>query len=322
MSRDARIVSKNSALGNPLDQVSSADIAVTAARMTGLAETPSVTNHADSFDSQLDITQAESTVVAKPQVVATSLKSRKDIKTYVVLPGDTVTSIASKFGITSNSVRWSNSITTDTVAEGKKLVIPPVNGLIYTVKASDNVDTIAQKFSASKEQVVAFNDAEVAGITTNEQIVVPDGILPAPVATYASYSATASVVSSFAFGGDSAVYGFNGYDFGWCTWYAANRRAEIGKPVPSNLGDAYSWYRLAQRAGIPVGFRPAVGAVMVNESGNHVAVVEQVNGDGSFWISEMNSHGQISINDATPTGGWHVRDYKLISTVGNLKFIY
>jgi surface antigen len=62
--------------------------------------------------------------------------------------------------------------------------------------------------------------------------------------------------------------------------------------------------------------------VAVNEGGNHVMVVEQVNEDGSFWVSEMNSHGVTGIGSGTPTGGWGVRDYKLFSGVGNLKFIY
>jgi surface antigen len=92
--------------------------------------------------------------------------------------------------------------------------------------------------------------------------------------------------------------------------------------VPSNLGNAYSWYRAAQAAGLPTGLTPQVGAVMVNEAGDHVAVVEQVNSDGSFWISEMNSHGQVSMSNSTPTGGWGVRDYKVVGSVGNMKFIY
>jgi len=310
----------NNVGANPLDQVSSADIAVVAARMAALPETNSVTNHADSFDSQFTITQSADQVVSKPQVVETALKSKKDIKNYVVGPGATVSSIAIKFGVTSNSIRWSNGISGDSVAQGKILVIPPVNGIVYTVKAGDTADTIAQKFNASKDQIIASNDAEVGGLSTNEQILIPDGSVVAPVASLASYYSSASV--GFSFGGGSAIYGSNGYDFGWCTWYVSNRRAEIGRPVPSNLGDARTWYILAQRAGLPTGLSPAVGAVAVNQAGNHVSVVEQVNPDGSFWVSEMNSRGQASINDPTPRGGWDVRDYKMFTSPSSLRFIY
>ena len=103
---------------------------------------------------------------------------------------------------------------------------------------------------------------------------------------------------------------------------AALRRAQLGNPVPSNLGNASTWYILAQRAGLPTGIVPQVGAVAVNQAGDHVSVVEQVNPDGSFWVSEMNAGGQVSITDSRHAGGWDRVDYRLVPSVGNLKFIY
>src|SRR4051812_34258970 len=94
----------------PLDQLSSADIAVNAAVATGLAETTAVHNQADSVAAELTVAPADTTVVAKPQTVVSAFKSSKDIKTYVVNPGDTVASIAAAFGITSDSVMWSNGL--------------------------------------------------------------------------------------------------------------------------------------------------------------------------------------------------------------------
>ena len=55
--------------------------------------------------------------------------------------------------------------------------------------------------------------------------------------------------------------------------------------------------------GLPTGLVPKVGAVVVYEAGDHVMFVEQVNPDGSFWISEMNDAGQVSMTNPTPTGG-------------------
>jgi surface antigen len=131
---------------------------------------------------------------------------------------------------------------------------------------------------------------------------------------------------SYAFG-VSPAYGGNGYDYGWCTWYVSNRRAELGRPIPNNLGNAYSWYTIAQRAGLPTGTSPAVGAVMVvyfgpSSPGNHVSVVEEVEGDGSFWVSEMNASGQVSISDNRGAGGWGRINYHFYPNAGNNKFIY
>lgn len=306
---------QSTAVSNPLDELSSADIAVQVARMTRLAETTSVKNNADSQNEQLSLVASGTQTITKPQIVSTALKSKKDIKAYTTVQGDTVAALAARFGVTSDSIKWSNGLTGDTLAVAKKLYIPPVTGIAYEVKAGDTIDSVSTKYRANKEQVIADNDAEVAGLKVGERILLRDGSVPPPVVVY-------TATAGFAWGGVSPIYGSNGYDYGWCTWYASVRRAQIGRPVPSNLGNAYSWYRLAQRAGIPTGLTPAVGAVAVSEAGNHVSVVEQVNPDGSFWVSEMNSRGQVSITDPTPRGGWNVRDYKLYTSVGNLKFVY
>lgn len=304
------------AVANPLDELSSADIAVQVAQIARLPETTSVKNNADSQNEQLNVLASGAQTVTKPQIVSTALKSKKDIKLYVVKQGDTVATLAAAFGITSDSIKWSNGLTGDALTVDKKLYIPPVTGIAYEVKQGDTIDSLASKYRANKEQLIADNDAEVIGLKIGERILIRDGTVPPPVVAFsASYS-------GFAWGGASPIYGSNGYDYGWCTWYSAVRRAEIGRPVPSNLGNAYSWYRLAQRAGIPTGLTPAVGAVAVNEGGNHVSVVEVVNADGSFWVSEMNSRGQVSMTDPTPRGGWNVKDYKMYTSPGNLKFVY
>lgn len=298
-----------------LDQLSSADIAVNVARIARLPEAQSVVNHADSVNAQLTSSQTEEQVVAKPLIASAPLPSRRDIKTYVVQAGDSVASIASANGISSESIRWSNSLTGNTVSVGSTIYLPPggVNGIVYIVKNGDTPDNLAQKYNTSKDLVIAFNDAEVGGLKVGDRILIPNGTIVAPRPSF--------VYTGFAFGA-SPTYGSNGYDYGYCTWYVSNRRTELGRAVPSNLGNAYSWYYLAQRAGLATGSSPAPGAVAVNQSGNHVSVVEVVNADGSFWVSEMNSRGQRSIEDSTPAGGWGARDFKLYTSVGNLKFIY
>lgn len=306
----------HSAVANPLDELSSADIAVQVASLARLPEATSVKNNADSQNEQLNVVASGDQTVTMPQIVSTALKSKKDIKTYVTKEGDSIGTLAAVFGVTSDSIKWSNSLTSDALAVGKTLYIPPVTGIAYQVKAGDTVDSLATKYRANKDQLIADNDAEVGGLKTGEYVLLRDGTVPPPVVSYAASSA-------FAYGG-SAIYGGggNGYDIGWCTWYVSIQRNAIGKPVPSNLGNAYSWYRIAKAQGLPTGLAPAVGAVAVNEGGNHVMVVESVNADGSFWVSEMNSHGQVSMSDASPTGGWRVKDFKLIAGTGSLKFIY
>ena len=293
-----------------LDQLSSADIAANASLAASLPETPAVINQADSTKSFLGITPADTLVISRPQVVATPLASYKDIKDYVVAGGDTVSSIASKFGVTSDSIMWSNNLTGNSVAAGIKLVVPPINGIVYVVKSGDTVDSLAQKYRASKEKIVAYNDIELTGLKVGSRILIPYGQQPAPVFSRPLL----------------AVYGFNGYDYGFCTWYAANRRAQLGKPVPSNLGNANTWVSIAASLGLNTGSVPAAGAVAMKHARapGHVGIVESVTADGGFWMSEMNSYGQVSMTDPTPRGGWGVVDWKYVpaSQVGTYSYIY
>lgn len=297
------------AASDPLDQLSSADIAVNVAQMTSLAETTAVSNQADSVGAELAVPPAQTTVIAKPQAVETDLKSRKDIFTYTVKPADTIASIAAQFNVTSDSILWSNGITGNVVAVGTKLIIPPVSGIVYTVKPGDTPDTLAQKYRASRDQIIAYNDAEISGISVGEQIIIPNGQQPT------TGTSRSGLYSGLSLAGFSAIYGFNGYDPGFCTWYVANKRMQIGRPLPSNLGDAWTWDDRAAAAGIKVDNNPAVGdAVVTNTTHNpgHVAFVEAVNADGSVWISEMNSRGQVSMTNSAPAGGFNRVDYKLI----------
>lgn len=288
--QSAVVGAAQTAFASPVDQLSAADIAVHASRMTDLAEAVAVTNQADSEATQLAITATENKVVAKPQVVNTTLKSAKDIKNYTAVEGDTISSLATKFGITSDSIRWSNGLTREKIDAGKVLVIPPVSGVVYTVKSGDTADTIAQRYATSKDQILSDNDAEVGGLKVGQRILIRGGVQP--IGRTAARS-TGGAVGGWSFG-TRAIFGYNGYDYGYCTWYAANKRSALGRPVPANLGDAWTWDDRAARAGFTVNRTPAYGAVAVTDSyrrPGHVAIVEEVYPDGSVKVSEMNVRG-------------------------------
>lgn len=295
-------------LANPLDLVSASDIATTVAKMTNLPETTAVVNQAQSADATSIMTASSSnSITSKPTVTATALKSKADIISYVSQPGDTISSLAQKFNVTSDSIRWSNDLTGNTVASGTQLDIAPIsNGLVYTVKAGDTPDSLAQKFRTSKEKIVAFNDAELKGLTVGEHALIPDGTV-IPVAAIPSFTA---VGTGFAFGGNSPIYsnGATGYDFGQCTYWVALRRSQIGMPVPSNLGNAITWIQLAQLAGLSTGNVPRKGAVIWTPPAKqssyyaqygHVGFVEDVLPDGTVKTSDMNVKGWNVISSRT-----------------------
>jgi LysM repeat protein len=267
---NSAITTANS-ISNPLDKLSSAQIALTTAQAVKLPEVTSIRNQADSDSLTLALTPNDSTTLAKPQIVTTGLKSRLDIITYVVKNGETVDSLSTKFGVSADSIRWSNNIGGNNLTAGIKILIPPVNGIVYVVKAGDTPTSLSQKYHSDRGQIIAFNDAEISGLRPGERIIIPNGSIAAQVLTYGVFNAT---------------YGGNGYDYGYCTWYAANR-----VPVPTNWGNANTWAAYAGLSGWTVSSRPVPGAVAQTSRGSegHVAVVEAVSPDGAMMkYSDMN----------------------------------
>jgi len=277
----------------PIDPVSAADIAANVAMITNIPETISVINQADSYNAQISAANTNEAIVSKPQLVSGGSKSRKDIVKYVVVAGDTVGSLATKFSITSDSIRWSNGIGGDALVVGRELLIPPRSGIVYMVKSGDTVDSIISKYSANKEQLIAFNDIEISGLPVGEYIVIPDGVQPA---------APTSVTSTF-----SGVYNYspewggNGYTYGYCTYYVASRIS-----VPRNWGNANTWAYYARLSGWTVSSRPVAGAIGQTTAGwaGHVAVVEAVSDDGTMMkYSDMNGiagYNRVGYSDWTP----------------------
>jgi surface antigen/type II secretory pathway pseudopilin PulG len=295
----------NQAVANPLDHVSSANIAETVAQMSRLAETTAVTNQADSETTELAMMPTTSSVVDKPQVISSSgFASNKDITTYTTVAGDTITAIATKFGITSDSIRWSNNVSGDAIGAGVKLIIPPVTGIAYKVQAGDTAVTLAAKFRADQNKIIAYNDAELSGLKLGELILIPDGTKAAAVAR--------SATTTSRWGGSASYGGYNGYDFGYCTYWVAKLRAQSGSPVPTNLGNASTWATRASAMGLPTGSEPRVGAAVVTSTrgAGHVAYVTAVNNDGTITISEMNHVG------------WNKVDTRDLPAASNFRYVY
>lgn len=276
------LTSASHAVVNPLDQVSSADVASNVAFVSAMPEAVAVANQATSVNLELSAAPATASIVSKPQVVDTALKSYKDIQTYIAQPGDSVSTIAAKFNVTSDSIRWSNGLRGDVLSPGQSLVVPPegVSGIVYTVKAGDTVDSLAAKFKASKDDIIVYNDAE-NGLKLGQRIIIANGsIAPPPAVAASSWGGLAW--------GASAIYGFNGYDFGNCTWYVATQIA-----VPANWGNAATWAAGARASGWTVSSVPTVGSIAQTPYAagglGHVAIVDAISPDGiQVLIRDMN----------------------------------
>ncbi len=103
------------------------------------------------------------------------------VVTYTVQPNDNMWAIAQGFGLKAETVLWANpklEKTPDLLSVGQQLIIPPVDGVYYTVQAGDTVDKLAKTYQTSVEKIVGFEMnglVEPYVLTPGQQLMLPDG---------------------------------------------------------------------------------------------------------------------------------------------------
>lgn len=111
-------------------------------------------------------------------------KFRDRVIDYEVVGGDTVSTIAGKFGISEESVRWQNSLNSrSTIKTGQILEILPVTGVIHKVRKGDTVHSISKRYDSSSQGIVdypfnSFVNDETFELAVGQTIMVPDGVMP------------------------------------------------------------------------------------------------------------------------------------------------
>ena len=119
-----------------------------------------------------------------------SEKTRDKVIDYSIQQGDTVSSIADKFGISTDTILWQNNLGgKDRIKPGQTLEILPVSGISHKVGKGDTVYSIAKKYDTSPQSIVdfpfnSFVKDETFELAIGQILIVPDGVKPAekPVA--------------------------------------------------------------------------------------------------------------------------------------------
>jgi len=106
--------------------------------------------------------------------VATSMSSDR-ISVYVVRAGDTLGEIAVMFGVSINTIKWANDLTSTTsVHPGDTLIILPVSGVKRTVVKGDTLKSIAKKYGADADEVATFNGLDSSEpLAIGSQLIIP-----------------------------------------------------------------------------------------------------------------------------------------------------
>jgi LysM repeat protein len=252
-----------------------------------------------------DVSLGRYSTIIKPVAIPLSAPISHTSFTYSVAAGDNLKMIAAKFHVSVSQIRWSNTnlISSDVVATGDHIVIPPVPGIVVTTKGSDSLQSLATKYKSDVQTILDFNRLRSPKLAAGTVLVIPGGVggvfppPPAPFKALVQSGTTggASPSHSVILGCCLGPYPATGFPAGWCTYYVATKRNVTWR------GDAGFWYQNAAAAGYAVGSKPKVGAIMVTWESylGHVAYVESVNADGSWTVSEMNFVGFDVISTRT-----------------------
>src|SRR5581483_3912836 len=126
----------------------------------------------DQAAAQNDLTLSVSPFTIQPK------QERRDVTTYTVKPGDNVSVIAARFGVTPDSVIWANEKledNPDALSVGQQLYIPPVSGVLHKVAKGETVLSIAARFKAQPQDILddPFNQS-IHDLKSNPPVLAVD----------------------------------------------------------------------------------------------------------------------------------------------------
>lgn len=122
------------------------------------------------------------------RVVVPADRPTYGVQKYVVQKGDSLSLVAQKFEVNEDTIRWANNLTGDTLRIGQELEILPVDGILYTVKKGDTINSLASKYKLeangySEQSIIDINLQLEAPylLTVGSQIIIPGAEIEKPV---------------------------------------------------------------------------------------------------------------------------------------------
>lgn len=97
------------------------------------------------------------------------------VQDYVVQPGDTLSSISTRFNLNYDTIISFNNITNPkAIRIGQTYKIPNRNGLLYKVGKGDNLGSIAKKFEVNVTSMLDANNMADEAVAVGQNLFVPE----------------------------------------------------------------------------------------------------------------------------------------------------
>lgn len=108
-----------------------------------------------------------------------------EIIIHIVQEGETLSSIASRYGLEISTILWENDLTEKSkLKPGQELKILPIDGVIHKVKRGETIYSIGKKYGLDENQVQGiidypfndFSNDENFDLAAGQVLVVPGGV--------------------------------------------------------------------------------------------------------------------------------------------------
>lgn len=132
-----------------------------------------------TVDDLVNYNDLATTNLSIGQQLLIPVQKTNETQTYIVKSGDTLYSIASKYGTSVNSLKNYNNLTTNVLSIGQKLNIPATseqtssNYLDYVVKKGDSLYSIASKYNTSVSDIMKINNLNTSLLNIGMVLKIP-----------------------------------------------------------------------------------------------------------------------------------------------------
>lgn len=152
-------------------------------RITGTV-TPLNSGTPTAADTGTSALLASSGALVNPNLSSTTVgdRPRESVVYYTVEGGDTISVIAEKFGISTDTILWENRLgARDVIKPGNKLTILPISGVSHQVKKSETLEAIAKKYKADVNEIIEYNAlVDATDIDIDQILIIPGGEVEPP----------------------------------------------------------------------------------------------------------------------------------------------
>ncbi len=285
--------------------------------ITALTATAAISTYAFADDAEASSHTVKSgdtlwSIAQNNNVTVSQLKSWNNLSSDLILVNQSLKVSGSSSSNSSSSSSTSSSSSSSSTSSSTSTSSNTSTGGSYTVKSGDTLSSIARANGMNYRTLMSINNisghiihpGQTLKLSSNSSSSNTSSSNTSSNASSASDNSSSASSSSSSDSGSSynapapssaSSWGTNWYYWGDCTWYAFERRKQLGKPVGNGWGNASNWAAQARSAGYSVNNSPSVGAIIQAHAWTnnawgmgHVGVVERINPDGSILISEMN----------------------------------